>query len=62
MAKRIMNKWRGYTVADCDCKYCLYYADRKNREVNCLADECVCKAELQEAARRERKKNGSKNQ
>ena len=25
MAKRIMNKWRGYTVADCDCKYCLYY-------------------------------------
>ena len=49
MAKRIMNKWRGYTVADCDCKYCLYYGGRKNREVNCLADECVCKAELQEA-------------
>ena len=45
MAKRIMNKWRGYTVADCDCKYCLYYGGRKNREVNCLADECVCKAE-----------------
>ena len=62
MAKRIMNKWRGYTVADCDCKYCLYYGGRKNREVNCLADECVCKAELQEAARRERKENGSKNQ
>ena len=54
MAKRIMNKWRGYTVADCDCKYCLYYGGRKNREVNCLADECVCKAELQEAACRER--------
>ena len=54
MAKRIMNKWRGYTVADCDCKYCLYYGGGKNREVNCLADECVCKAELQEAARRER--------
>lgn len=52
----------GYTVADCDCKYCLYYGGRKNREVNCLADECVCKAELQEAARRERKENGSKNQ
>lgn len=50
------------TVADCDCKYCLYYGGRKNREVNCLADECVCKAELQEAARRERKENGSKNQ
>lgn len=61
-AKRIMNKWRGYTVADCDCKYCLYYGGRKNREVNCLADECVCKAELQEATRRERKENGSKNQ
>ena len=40
----------------------LYYGGRKKREVNCLADECVCKAELQEAARRERKENGSKNQ
>ena len=48
MEKRIINKWRGYTVADCDCKYCLYYGGRKNREVNCLADECVCKAELQD--------------
>ena len=49
MAKRVLNKWRGYTVADCDCKYCLYYGGRKKGEVKCLADECVCKAELREA-------------
>ncbi|MFQ9891876.1 MAG: ParB/RepB/Spo0J family partition protein [Emergencia sp.] len=51
-----------YTVADCDCKYCLYYGGKKHGEVNCLADECVCKAELREAIRRERIENGSKNQ
>ena len=49
MAKRVLNQWRGYTVADCDCKYCLYYGGRKKGEVNCLAEECVCKEELQEA-------------
>ena len=58
MAKRVLNQWRGYTVADCDCKYCLYYGGRKKGEVNCLAEECVCKEELQEALRRERNENG----
>lgn len=51
-----------YTVADCDCKYCLYYGGRKKGEVNCLAEECVCKEELQEALRRERNENGGQNQ
>ena len=60
MAKRVLNKWHGYTVADCDCNYCLYYGGRKKGEVKCLAGECVCKAELREATRRERKENGSK--
>ena len=36
-------------MADCDCKYCLYYDGRKKGEVNCLAEECVCREELQEA-------------
>jgi hypothetical protein len=60
--KRKDNRWRGYTVEDCDCKYCFYYGGRRKGEVNCLADECVCKEELRDAARRERKENGSKNQ
>ena len=60
MAKKILNRWRGYTVADCDCKYCLYYGDKRHGEVKCLADECVCKEELKAAARRERMNNGSK--
>lgn len=59
MAKRVLNQWRGYTVADCDCKYCLYYGGRKKGEVNCLAEECVCKEELQEALRREKCRRGN---
>ena len=55
MAKHIYDRWQGYTVADCNCRYCLYYGGRKDREVNCLAPECVCKAELKEAVYRERK-------
>ncbi len=63
MAKRILNRWQGYTVADCDCRYCLYYGGMKRREVQRLAEECVCIDELKEAIRREgMKKNGSKNQ
>jgi hypothetical protein len=58
--KRIYNRWQGYTLADCDCKYCLYYGGQRKGEINCLADECVCKAELREAALRERSENGSK--
>ncbi len=57
---RIYNRWQGYTLADCDCKYCLYYGGKRKGEVICLAGECVCKAELREAARRERSENGSK--
>ena len=59
MAKRVLNQWRGYTAADCDCKYCLYYGGRKKDEVNCLAEECVCKEELQEALRREKCRRGN---
>ena len=38
MAKRIYDRWPGYTVEDCDCRYCLYYGGRKGGEVNCLLD------------------------
>ena len=54
MAKNKKKHWTGYTVDDCDCRYCLYYGGRKNRKVKCLAPECVCKAELKEAVCRER--------
>ena len=59
---RIYNRWQGYTVADCDCTFCLYYGGRRGGEIQCLVPECVCKEELREALRRERSKNGSKNQ
>ncbi len=63
MAKWIFYRWQGYTVEDCDCRYCLHFGGMKNKEVQCLVEECVCIEELKEAICRERmKKNGSKNQ
>ena len=49
MAKRINNRWQGYTAADCDCMYCLHYGGTKNKEVQCLVEECFCIEELKEA-------------
>ena len=54
MAKWIYDRWEGYTVEDCACEYCLNFGGIKNREVQCLAEECVCKEELKAAIRREK--------
>ncbi len=59
---RIYNKWRGYTLADCDCRYCVYYGGKRKGIITCLTEKCVCKNEIREAAeleRRERKIYGS---
>ena len=37
-------------------RYCLYYGGKRRRRVLCLADVCVCKSEIEEARRRERKR------
>lgn len=63
--KRIYNKWRGYSLADCDCQYCLYFGGRKKGERICLSEKCVCLDEIAEAIEREgreRKDNGGQNQ
>ena len=57
---RRYNKFSGYSLEDCDCRYCLYYGGKRKRRVICLADECVCKEEIIKARRRERNNNGSK--
>ena len=60
---KIYNRFKGFTLEDCDCRYCLYYGGRRKGEVNCLADECVCADEIRQAKeryRRERSFNGSK--
>ena len=36
----LLGKYRA--LADCDCRYCLYYGGRRKGKVTCLADECVC--------------------
>ena len=58
---RRYNKFSGYSLEDCDCRYCLYYGGKRKRRVICFADECVCKEEIIKARRRERNRNGSKN-
>ena len=55
--KKVLNKFKGYTLADCDCKYCLYYGGKRKGKINCLAENCVCEEEIKhakEAYRRER--------
>ena len=49
MAKRIYDRWHGYTVEDCACRYCLYYSGR-----SCILEECCCKEERMEAIAREK--------
>ena len=43
---KIYNKFEGYTLEDCNCKYCLYFGGRRRGKVKCLAEECVCKEEI----------------
>ncbi len=35
---KIYNRFKGFTLEDCDCRYCLYYGGRRKGKVNCLAD------------------------
>lgn len=58
---RRYNKFSGYSLEDCDCRFCLYYGGKRKWRIICLADECVCKEEIIKTRRRERNKNGSKN-
>ena len=33
---KIYNRFKGFTLEDCDCRYCLYYGGRRKGKVNCL--------------------------
>ena len=55
--KKILKKFKGYTLDVCDCKYCLFYGGKRKGKINCLAERCVCEDEIRhakEAYRRER--------
>ena len=55
--KKNNDRWQGYTPADSHCKNCVYYGGKKNSNVICLADTCVCSDEIRhakQAYRRER--------
>lgn len=46
---RIYKRWQGDTLADCDCKYGVYYSGKHKGEIVCLADKCVCVEEIKQA-------------
>jgi hypothetical protein len=48
---RIYNRFKGYTVKDCDCTYCLYYVQKSK---SCSLEKCCCENERNEAIKRER--------
>ncbi len=52
---KIYNKFEGYTLEDCNCKYCLYFGGRRRAKVKCLAGKCVCKEKIEAARRKERR-------
>jgi hypothetical protein len=47
---RIYNRWSGYTLGDCACEFCLYYAGKKKP---CPLEICAVEEERREAFRRE---------
>ena len=51
---RVVNRFKGYSVEDCSCKYCLYYAGKGKP---CPLAVCCCKEERAEAIKRERRQN-----
>ena len=55
---RIMSRFTGYSTDDCDCKWCLFYGDKKK---GCMIDVCCCLEERAQALERETKnKNGGR--
>ncbi len=60
MAKWIYDRWKGYTVEDCACEYCLYFGGKHKGEIECLAEECVCKEEMKKALQRQEEKKRGK--
>lgn len=59
---RIQNRFTVYTLMDRDCRYCLYYAEKRK---SCTIKKCCCKDEIEHAItaiqRKEGIINGSKN-
>ena len=50
---RVLGRFKGYSLEDCECKYCLYYAGKKNP---CPLETCCCENERNEAIKQEKYK------
>lgn len=47
--KKILSRFKGYTLEDCDCVYCLHYQGRSNP---CPLESCCCAEEKAEALKK----------
>ncbi len=47
---KIYSPFKGYTLEDCDCRYCLYYGGKRRRRVLCLPMCASAKAKLRKHA------------
>ena len=43
---RVVQKWQGYYLEDCECSTCLHYLGRKK---GCNLNECCCDKEKTDA-------------
>lgn len=48
---RVYNRFKGYSAADCDCRYCLHYGGKPR---GCTVEACCCAEERRQAYERER--------
>lgn len=53
---RVVNRFKGYSVEDCECKYCLYFAGKGK---SCPLKVCCCKEERAEALIREQRQKST---
>ena len=47
---KIYDPFTGYSMADCDCTFCLYYGGKR---AGCKASKCCCEEEWTEAMAKE---------
>lgn len=40
---RIFNRFTGYSLKDCECRFCLYYGGKRK---GCALPQCCCEEEL----------------
>ena len=46
---RIYDRFHGYYLEDCDCRYCLYYLGSYRKKARCALNKCLYLQEILDA-------------